>query len=269
MNPINRALNAITYYSQESISRACLFFLRPINLWFFKNYDGRNVENSDVVLILIAKHDMNGALSVPKPLTTFRLHNHKTTKIVYKEVSQIEDITSAINDLKTRSNRIKGLWINAHGTSCGFRLDQHETVSNCNYPMAQLFPGEARLGKGNAFQLRDALHKLEKDAVIALTSCSTAYIGSEGHRSIAQTFATLAPGRLVYAPTKDVRVVGMHFTWERDALKPCFMTEHVSGRTGLLGKISNFFYTSLFLFSCGTYGTSMTAVHRSYKELDV
>lgn len=250
--------------SGTAIGLAILWALERAQQLLHKMYDARNVHNSDVVLVLTAKHDDNGSLSFIKPVTAFRLHNQKHTKIVYKTVSSLGDIQSAIETMKTQNNRLKGLWIHAHGSTTGFQLGEDLHDPNSEIRNSDSIDSRYHVHLENAKCLRRSFSKLEDDAVIILQCCSTGKIKNDGRASIAQTFATIAPGRRVIAPTKNSNASQLHFRWKDNLLDATFLKPKTTRLTGLLGKIATIFYKCLHFASVGYYGESMTARHKEY-----
>jgi hypothetical protein len=232
-----------------------------------KFFDGYRVKNSDIILILIAKTDHNGAFKTDDLNNLFKLHNQNRYKVIYREVSTISDIYSTIKTLKNdQNNRIKGLWIQAHGNPRGFLLNEKQkggfiiNTSSFN-PTSYQFKSN---GNGNVEELTVALTLLEKNAVILLDSCSTGRIDtSQDNRSIAQTIASLAPGRTVIAPTTIVSALSLKFEWKMESDDLLIGGKFINPKTarikGLMGKIANLFYIIVYLASPNFYGENVTA----------
>lgn len=260
MNCLTQGLQSVVSGITFAVTECFKATYGQINLWLLRNCSGQEVANSDVVLILVAKYDHNGAMSMPHPIATYKLHHQPHSKIVYREVSTLYDISRAIDDVKSRSNRITGLWINAHGNSRTFRLgNKRDVVTNFDLEL-----GNLSRGRGNADRLRPALQRLEPGAPIILLSCLTGRIDKLGNRSIAQTFASLAPTSTVYAPTKEVNGYGFHFSWDAKMIQAKFSAPKISSSGGILGKLTNIFNELLYVVSFGHYSDDITAIYRHY-----
>jgi hypothetical protein len=227
-------------------------FCEKISFWIFKKYDGSHINNSDVIVILIGKDDSNGAISAPLP-NSFKIHNQERMKIVYQQVSVIEDIDSIFNKMKAQNNRIKGLWGNMHAYSGGLAFSQACVLKNY-----QTMPEGQPVGRGNVDQLKEALQKLDEQAVIVLLGCETGRVDDQGNTCIAQTLASLAPGRTVIAPIEDVDGLGFNLEWKNDSLDVTFKAPKTTRKKGIRGILKNLFYEMRFTLSLGKYGKNIT-----------
>lgn len=213
-----------------------------------KIWDGTNVRDSDVVLVLYAKHDWNGASFIPHPLAQLKIHSHKKIEVIYKEVSSIADIHDTVKKIKDQNNRIRNLWINAHGNSDVIVLDDTNFLHN-----------------GTVNELRPALDSLEKGASIILQCCKTGYIDSDSFTNIAQSIATTAPHTKVFAPLHSIAAINCDAYWEGDSLRAKFAIPQKSVKNGILGKIMNIAYFAGFYLSMGTlYQQSDTGVFKHF-----
>jgi len=246
MNAIFNELNKLQHAVQEAVTQVVVNTFGLFTLWLYYRYDGSDVQNSDVILVLKAKHDHNGALSLPHFENSFQMHNFTKERIVYRNISSLNDINRELEQQKLKNNRIKALHIHAHGSSDGFRIADRAAVL-----------------RFNARWLKPGLSLLEKDAIIVFESCSTERIDMAGNRSIAQTFASLAPGRRVYAPTKDLSGYGTHFKWDKGIFEPVFTTPKVVSGNDLFAKITNIFNIALYILTLGNYGDNMTAIYQA------
>lgn len=218
-----------------------------------------SVKNSNVLIVFIAKEDPNGAISVGStPLNSLRLHWQNHTKIIYKTVSSIDEMNQFTLEVKNRNNRINGLWIHAHGCPIGFNFG--EFVSNTNFKTAS-----GTIQERNAENLKPALDCLEKKGVVVLECCETAKIGLEGNASMAQTIASLAPGRKVIASRDVIYPVSLNIKWKDKYIDVTFTSIKQSSRSGIRGKLSNLFHTFLFLSTSGLYGREATIVLKDYQ----
>lgn len=180
-------------------------------------------------------------------------------EVVCKDVATLGDISNAIFQMKKQNNRITSLWIRAHGISTGFTLNKFPKELPRD-PMQS--PYISNLYPYYALKLlKPALSLIEKDATIVLGSCSTGRINAEGAKSIAQSIATLAPGRRVIAPTQKVSAFETRFI-SVSPFEIGFYKPKLSRASGRLRKIANAFYKAFFLFGGPKSGTSITARYR-------
>lgn len=206
-----------------------------------KNY-GRNVIGSDVVMVVIAKDDPSGALTIP---SGFELRNLFTrqVKFVYRTVSTLKEIDDFASQLKKRDNRIHGLWIKAHGEceGIGFGPDfTNETYMWIHNP-TKTFPKR---------HLRTTFDSLEKEALIILNSCKTA--NKKCGVSIAEHIHKLSR-RTVFAPKHSVTSGGTKITFDGRHLKATFLK-----RKNLGNPFLNFFNFLIFPY-LSYFGTDITA----------
>lgn len=151
---------------------------------FKKNHTIDKISNSDVVLVLEAKHDHNGAFQQDQR-KEFR-EVEKKYAIAYKKVSNIVEIAESIDKVLERNNRIKAIWIRAHGNPQSMSLDKdkHLTIEN-------------------VFHLKNLFRQIDPNGYIILDSCSTGGKNRNGDLNIAKKIAQLAPGRTVIASSQD------------------------------------------------------------------
>lgn len=206
-----------------------------VNSYLLNHFSEKSIYNSDVVIVLIAKHDPNGALSVPTPIASFKLHNQNKTKIIYKAVSTIQDINSLIEKVKNQDNRIHGLWIHAHGNKTKFVLGPNEVCD-----------------EQTISQLQGSLQKLEDRAVVLLRCC-------EAGLSLAEKIAHLAPGRYVIGPKSTSNGFSFHFEWKDDSISAHFIGPKKIIANNLLQRVYNIFLSFLYAVSFGYYGEDFTA----------
>lgn len=180
MNYIVGEKSLIGYYDR------CLMNKHPIN----------DTNDSEVNLVVRCVSDHNGAFSLARPFQSRELLNNENIKIVYKYVTNINEIDQTITQLKNQGNKIKGLTIQGHGSSGSTALGE----STFDGISTNAFRAGKKLGFDT---LENAIDKLEKDAVINLDSCSTGYVGINGKTSLAQAITEVAKGRIVIAPRKD------------------------------------------------------------------
>lgn len=223
-----------------------------VNVWLCKKYSGDHVYGSDVHLILTAKYDPNGAL-MPVP-SLFKLQDRKKTKVVYKQVASIEDMISTLIQMKEQNNRIKSLWINAHGYPGGWDLSETCTIKNY-----QTCVERKPEGRGNIDRLREVLQMLDERALIVLLCCETGSINERGRQCVAQTLASLAPNHRVIAPIRDLCGLGLNLKYKNESIDVVFMGPKTTQREGIRGAFINLFYNIGFMYSFGKYGENITA----------
>lgn len=241
----------------HSFAKLAIHFLRFATRKFKERNDGKGVHDKDVILFVSSKYDNNGAISLFPP-GFIKVLLQKKYKIVLKEVSSLDDIQDAIELMKKQNNHIHSLWINAHGNSKGFSLDQTEDIRQ------DVLNGRAVLNNTNpAFfnvreKIKNSLSSLDKDSVIVLQSCSTGNVDSEGKINIAQTIASAVPNHRVIAPTQDIALIGTEVR-DLEKMDIRFRCNKRSLNRGVFGKIKNVCHKILFLYSGGSYGRNVTA----------
>ena len=184
-----------------------------------EKYNGQNVKNENIILVLKAKKDPNWALKFMHPETLSILKNQEKYQTVYRTVESIHEMSKAIDEMVAQGNHIHGLWIKAHGNSQLIKLGDVK-------PRGELDPEstEYQTFMSNAYpcweksikKLQPAFSKLEKDAAVILDVCSNGAVREVGdpkekivcEKSIAQTIASLNPNVRVFASTKLVHALG-------------------------------------------------------------
>lgn len=156
---------------------------------------GEGIFKKDILLMFTAKNDHNGALKSCSALSV--LNSQNKYEVVCKEISSINEINETIKQMKDQKNRIRVLWISAHGHPHEISLGEETTtndaydISNYNHAIRDFLD-----------PLKKGFSLLEKNATIVLSSCSTGVINEDDVPNIAQSIASLCPGRRVFAPTK-------------------------------------------------------------------
>lgn len=219
------------------------------NLWLEHAYKGKNVHNSEVVVVLTAANDCNGALAIPNFLNTYRLHRVKNVKVIYKRISSISDINKKITKIKNRNNSIKGLWLKAHGHFSNILLGDPQE--------------EGLITKDNAHQLT-SLKMLEPNATIILDSCSTGHVIEEGNTNIAQSLAEQSAQKII-ASTRTVDFFSLQFSWKKHNMHIRFATPHYV--SGIKGFFLNGFYLFLYIISLGKIAEDCTAIFKKYQTI--
>lgn len=237
----------------------------------FNSYDGyldslqeKYVQNSNAITFktYAVEHAFDGnafVVFVPKNFNLFAynsdlksLHAQDHTKIIYEEVSSIDDIDSSIEKIKSQNLKIKGVMLFAHGSPGMLELEENNYLTN--YP----FRHKGKRHIRNTELLRDAFSQIEEDGVIILKSCRTGHVNNEGKPSLAQTIASLAPGKLVIAPTQDIPGAGGGvFKWTNEKPDMTFTVEKKSEENSLLAKMRKIFNTIGFVLF--RYGDDVTA----------
>lgn len=224
--------NTILTYIANPIVKHTIGYTRPLLL---KKWDGSNVRDSDVIVMLYAKRDWNGALVAPSLFIQLKIHSHKSMKVIHKEVGSIDDINNAVKKIKHQNNRIKNLVIHAHGCRLGMTLGDNNFLHILNIT-----------------DLKPALDSLEKNASIILKSCETGHIERDNSTNIAQMIASTAPHTVVFAPLRSIDMLSFDVDWQDDTLRGKFSIPQKSDQTGLIGKVINIAYFAGFYFSVGT-----------------
>lgn len=235
-----------------------------INNWIYKKYDGHDVYNSNIMVVVVPTSDHNKAFSGVTPVITYKLHNQNYNKIVYAKCSSVEDLNSFLIQMKKQNNRIKGLWIKAHGLPYGFQLGEKEAgKQTCvvNYKDA-----DTNKRINNSKEFSKVLKKLQPNSPIVLDSCLTGKVDCLGNTSIAQTLADLAPKCMVFAATEVTTNSSLNVKWKNNILDVTFMQPKRILQLTWIHKIKNLFYTISFYLTFGSScGESITARMRSCK----
>ncbi len=157
---------------------------------FKKNHTIEKVRNKDVVLVLEAKLDHNDAFQMDQRTEFQKLE--KKYAIAYEKVSNLEDIAESTNRVLMGNNRIKAIWLRAHGNPTGmtFSENSHLTVNNVSL-------------------LKHHFRQINPDGYFILDSCSTGGENPYGNENIAQEIASLVKGRTVIAPSRDTNVTSL------------------------------------------------------------
>lgn len=215
-----------------------------LTIFLHRVWSGDSVANKDVILVLTAKHDHNGAFYIPTPVIWLKCHLQNSVKVIYKSVSSIEDANNQITDLKLRHNRIRTLWFRAHGSPTSFVFGKQEKPST----KGSLDSGHS--DTSNIYTLLPAFKALEKNSSIILDSCRTGHV-SEYEESIAQKIADLAPHSHIFAPLHNSTASGFDVQWNKKRLDATFTIAKESNSRGYREKLLNIFYSVVFHLSFG------------------
>lgn len=153
----------------------------------FNKHKIDNVKNSKVSLVVRANYE-GWAFTIPRPTQARRLLKEDSVKIVYINVNNIDEIAKAITKLVDQRNRVNSLTIQGHSDPTTIQLGEE---SNNKISAKKRF---------NFGTFKEAINKLEKDAVINLECCETGYIDEDGKKNLGQVIAQTAKGRVVNAP---------------------------------------------------------------------
>lgn len=151
---------------------------------FKKNHAIDKVANSDVVLVLEAKHDHNDSFQWDQ--RNIFCGVKKKYALAYEKVSNLKDVAKSIERVLMRNNQIKAIWIRGHGNPESIGLDN-----------------ESELNMRNVALLTHHFRQIDPKGCIILDACSTAGEKSKGDLNIAQKIALLVEGRKVIAPSQD------------------------------------------------------------------
>lgn len=177
---------------------------------FAKTRTGEGVTDKDVILILSASGDHNGAFGILNSTSISALKKQTKYTVICKTIDSVEQLDEVVSQIATQqNNRIRSLWIRAHGHPGGFSLSDQTPTNiktpdicelNCGTHMFAMFSPVNRL-------LTNSISLLSKDATIVLESCSTGKPLPNRQLNIAQKISALAGGRKVFAPTRDTASV--------------------------------------------------------------
>jgi hypothetical protein len=194
------------------------FFILTINWaksWnsfenFAKTRTGEGVTDKDVILILSAAGDHNGAFGILNADSISALKKQTKYTVICKTIDSVEQLHEVVSQVATdQKNKIQSLWIRAHGYPEGFSLS-NQTPTNIKTPdISEMNCGNhmfARFSPVNSL-LTNSISLLSKDATIVLESCSTGKPLPNRQLNIAQKISALAGGRKVFAPTRDTASV--------------------------------------------------------------
>lgn len=172
-----------------------------------------NLRNQSVILIL------NGELDIPVSPESYReLEKQSGCKIKFKKVRNLDEISFELEALKKSNNKIKALWIRAHGTPFSVTFNEFTKI-NIDLSGDTQFEQEflrKEIEKTRLF-LQQQLKHLEHDAPIILESCFTGQKVEAGKENMAQFIANAAGGRKVYAPSREALPIdkGITYTSEK------------------------------------------------------
>lgn len=184
---------------------------------FAREHSKVDFDNEDVILIVKAKEDHNGALNIMSHENIQKLNTQKKYKVVCKTVENIGEIKEVINEVVVeKNNRIKCLWLSAHGSPYSLNFGFLET----RYSNEEERFNARKRGMINAHSvadLTDSFSKLDEDAVVILDACSTGKIRSSTS-NIAQRIASRVRGRTVFAPVEDMVAIGAKIELTEDPI---------------------------------------------------
>lgn len=248
-------------YLNEYIKKSTVDFEnsnRDKNKILFQKYAGEKVSNCNAIVILVAKNHNIEAVS-EKDLKILSAEGHK---IIIKEVCSIQEIDLSIKEFKAQNIKIKSLVLHAHGKPTLLHLGDDNFLSNTGYRTIS-----NKSYNRNVDQLKNALSQVEENGSIILNSCSNGHVNRNGAPCLAQTIATLAPGRLVVAPIKALPHVGTAYKWDNGKLTSTFtnVTNYNFNAKRVTEHIKNSFY--LIKFYLG-YRENITAYFRSVKKIE-
>lgn len=207
--------------------------------WLLRNYSGSQPVNENICLMLIARDDTDPTSLFRPSLALFRMHNNPDVRVVYREFTSVKSINTIIKKI-ARKNQIVGLSIECHGSSFNMEISSKKNVDLINISF-----------------LSKSFRLLAPSCVIVLKSCST---GKMIHQTcIAKMISEIAPGRLVIAPSADIRVHMGTFVWiDEGKLSAEFISEYTSNRDDFIGQVQDIVYKILFASTDGYYGYSCT-----------
>lgn len=178
-------LGVISFSLLNPSLTSCFFFLDIKNALFAqfkKNHAAEKVANSEVVLVLEANHDHNRIFQEDQRALFKKIKQRYA--LAYEKISNLKDIQDQIDKVQKQNNKIKAIWIRAHGSPTSLCLDKN-----------------SYLNLSNISQLSPSLNKMEPEGSIILDSCSTGR--EKNFLNIAQAIAFFAQGRTVIASSRD------------------------------------------------------------------
>lgn len=190
---------------------------------FSKTRTGEGVTGKDVILIISSSCDETRASSLFNPIGLSKLTNQKEYTIICKKVDSFYELHEVVREVANRqNNRIRSLWIRAHG--CPLSLSLSSGSDQASVFCVDDCSDEVGL---TARQWKKSLSLLSKEGTIILESCSTGKIAPNGRSNMARVIAAMAGGRKVFAPTQNIHAVfgkvesfdPFHYRF-RDVLEP-------------------------------------------------
>lgn len=153
------------------------------------------LHDQDVALVLNNTHDEKGAFGFPHEEAYFARKLHEGNyALVWRDIKTKEDLVKSFDEILQGNNKIKVLFIRAHGYQTGFTIGKNFNVE-----------------KNELIELQDTFNKLDEKAVVVFESCLVGS-GKQGRTSIAEVFAQLVPGRKVYAAWESTYVNSITIT---------------------------------------------------------
>lgn len=237
-------------------SPICKYTQGWINRGLYRLYNGKGIYNSDVILVIIAKHDWNGASTHPSPVHIYRSLTNKGPHLVYRSVSSLEQINAFTFEQKMQGNRICGLWIKAHGSPSGIRLasENSHQLSYHTYININYFETDAVL-------LIPTFNQLEPHAAIVLESCNTGKITPQS--CLAQRISELCPHHNVYACQSSLLPIGFDCKIENRTIKANYIDFRVCSHNTIYGWLKNIGCFVVMITTLGYVGKNQTIIYRS------
>jgi hypothetical protein len=200
---------------------------------FKKNHSIDKVANREVVLVLEAVDDHNGAFQQDQRSVFNQIK--KNFALAYEKVSNIMDIANAINKVVNQNNKIKALWLRAHGSSQAMCLDKNTDLTT-----------------ENIINLENHFKQIDPNGYIVLDSCKTAK-NHKGWTNIAKKIAQLAVGCFVIASSRSTNSLSIKVD-NKDPLNVKMWTQLAPSKNCLLKYPSSFINTIKYLIFSMTDG---------------
>lgn len=161
--------------------------------------------NSGIVLVAVSSNDWHGAFN---GVTTEFLQDVGEEYAIYKAgIDSMDDLNMALNSVTAKcDSKIKSLIIFGHGDLNGIQLRN------------DFFSIDYRAWPAGLAESLD--RNLEPNATIILGSCNTGWDSKAVN--IAQTLASMASGRKVYAPNGILTMAGTRIYSKHDEIKADF-----------------------------------------------
>ncbi len=190
------------------------------NTNLYNNYviEKENVNYHEESIILI----INGDGHIPVSTENFiRLEEQSKCKIKFVKIESLKDIELKFESLKKNNNKIKALWIRAHGTrtSINFnhsaRIDISHPTQFADLTFQNHYNSDCnKQDKIMQLLLQKQLEKLEQDSPIILESCYTGQmLENDNSQNVAQFIANTT-NLSVYAPSREALAIDDGITYD-------------------------------------------------------
>lgn len=221
--PIIITLSA-SYFSLSALLSSLFFqdIKESLFTQFKKDHSLEKINNQNMILVLEAKHDHNGAFQEDQRPLFQKLE--RTYPVAFEIVSSIEDVANCVERARLQNNQIKALWLRAHGNPHEMTLDKDKSLSI-----------------DNTWMLEHHFNLLEPEAFIILDSCSTGR-KNPYYMNLAQNIASYARKKTIISSSEDT----LSFSMKIDKTNPLnvqIWTPHPHSKNRLFKHSSTFINT--------------------------